>query len=82
MVNTIPTLPKYVTLDFSIAFICFDLLTITWSKMVFFCRQLQAFIAMLQSNPALMSALGRNFATITRDLEKLKKLEELEVMIY
>ena len=42
-------------------------------------RQIQAFFAMLQSNPAMMSALGRQFAALTRDMEKYKKLTEMEV---
>ncbi|VDI48236.1 Hypothetical predicted protein [Mytilus galloprovincialis] len=41
-------------------------------------RQLQAFLAMVQSNPGLVNALGRNFASITRDLEKLEKIKEME----
>lgn len=40
--------------------------------------QLQTILLMLQSNPALMSAMGRQFASITRQLEKLEKMKDIE----
>ena len=41
-------------------------------------RQIQAFFAMLQSNPAMMSALGKQFAALNRDMEKYQKSTEME----
>ena len=37
------------------------------------------FVHLLQTNPGVMSALGPRFAMIAEELERMEKLQELEV---
>jgi len=38
------------------------------------------FLQLMQTNPSMMSALGSRLGAITQELEKMEKLEELEVI--
>ncbi|KAL8622005.1 hypothetical protein ACOMHN_035533 [Nucella lapillus] len=41
-------------------------------------RQLQMMMMMIQTNPGLLPALGRSFAALSAELERMEKLKELE----
>lgn len=39
------------------------------------------FIQLMQTNPGVMSALGSRFGAIAQELERMEKLQELEVTL-
>ena len=44
-------------------------------------RQLQMMMMMIQTNPGLLPALGRGFAALSAELERMEKFKELEVWL-
>ena len=42
-------------------------------------RQLQMFLQLMQTNPTVLPALGSRFAIIAQELERMEKMEELQV---
>lgn len=42
-------------------------------------RQLQMFVQLMQTNPGILPALGSRFTAVAQELERLEKLQELEV---
>lgn len=52
---------------------------VIWIEVYLSFRQLQMFVQLMQTNPGVLSALGGRFAAIAQELDRMEKLQEVEV---